>query len=711
MLTTQTTSHTTGTNVEPPLASLRGSILLAAALGIMLVLYGYSLVRTAWVCDDAYITFRTIENLLAGYGLTWNPDERVQAYTHPLWMLLLAAVRAVTGEIYYSSLFVSMALSLAAVLLVALGIARTWGQAFLAAAICTFSRAFVDFSTSGLENPLSYVLVAWFLVVFLRQGLEEPGTKRKGREKQRPPVSGKRKHPAAAQQQKQDASRRKTVSQRQESRHLLKLSLLASLIALNRMDLVLLVGPAMAHVFWQKRSAKGAGQIVLGFLPLVAWEMFSIIYYGFPFPNTAYAKLNTGIPGLDLARHGLDYLLDSLQADPLTLVAIGAALLAATIGRNWRHMALAAGIALYLLYVVRIGGDFMSGRFLTVALLPAMGVLVRLPATDPAARALCGGLLAACLGLAAPHPSLLTSNAYGLGWPFRPDLQPIADERAFYYAETGLLSDHMGMSSPTERFARTAERIRQSGYRVVGFATIGRIGYCMSPTVHVLDFCALADPLLARLPMKEDAKWRIGHFARHVPDGYLQLFQSEANRLSDPDLDAYYRKLRLILRGPLFSGQRWQAIWDMNLGRYDSLIDREFYRHPPERVWLGEVDGSPKPHNIQRNLPRDGNGAFLLPAAGFLVTLDDITHASKIAISVDRNSDYQVDYPQPGRFPVHQRIAADGTEPGQVIRHIDVPAEVASQGYDRLRIRAVSRGPHGLGFFRLMEGTTDRVTK
>ena len=31
-----------------------------------------------------------------------------------------------------------------------------------------------------------------------------------------------------------------------------------------------------------------------GFLSLgLAWEMFSIFYYGFPFPNTAYAKLNT----------------------------------------------------------------------------------------------------------------------------------------------------------------------------------------------------------------------------------------------------------------------------------------------------------------------------------------------------------------------------------------------------------------------------------
>ena len=35
---------------------------------------------------------------------------------------------------------------------------------------------------------------------------------------------------------------------------------------------------------------------VLGFIPLIAWELFSLIYYGFLLPNTAYAKLNTGLP-------------------------------------------------------------------------------------------------------------------------------------------------------------------------------------------------------------------------------------------------------------------------------------------------------------------------------------------------------------------------------------------------------------------------------
>jgi arabinofuranosyltransferase len=51
---------------------------------VLLALFAVVLCRTAWVGDDAYITFRTVDNLVHGYGARWNVDERVQAYTHPL---------------------------------------------------------------------------------------------------------------------------------------------------------------------------------------------------------------------------------------------------------------------------------------------------------------------------------------------------------------------------------------------------------------------------------------------------------------------------------------------------------------------------------------------------------------------------------------------------------------------------------------------------
>ena len=92
------------------------AFLIAAALALV----AWAILRTAWVADDAYITLRTIDNWVRGHGLRWNVDERVQAYTHPLWMLVLAAAYAITREPMWTSALVGGALSLAAVALLVL---------------------------------------------------------------------------------------------------------------------------------------------------------------------------------------------------------------------------------------------------------------------------------------------------------------------------------------------------------------------------------------------------------------------------------------------------------------------------------------------------------------------------------------------------------------------------------------------------------------
>ena len=124
--------------------------------------------RTACVSYYAYITFRTIDNWIHGYGLTWNPYERVQVYTHPLWMLLVSAFYFLTREMYYTSVFASIVVSSSAVALFAFGIARTKVLACLGVFMLAFSRAFVDYSTSGLENPLTHLILGLFLFVYFK---------------------------------------------------------------------------------------------------------------------------------------------------------------------------------------------------------------------------------------------------------------------------------------------------------------------------------------------------------------------------------------------------------------------------------------------------------------------------------------------------------------------------------------------------------------
>jgi arabinofuranosyltransferase len=225
------------------------------------------LVRSAWLCDDAYITLRTAENLVAGAGPRWNVAERVQAYTHPLWMLLLALGRALSGEAYRSSLALSFALSLAGFALL-LGGARGRAGAWVAAAALLGSKAFVDYSTSGLEGPLAHALGAALVLASAAP-------------------SGARS--AAA------------------------LALCASGLWLTRPDLVPLFGPLAAAGILARRRHRAA--LAAGFLPAAAWSGFALLYYGFLLPNTAPAKLGSGLPRAWLAEQGLCYLLDSLRRD------------------------------------------------------------------------------------------------------------------------------------------------------------------------------------------------------------------------------------------------------------------------------------------------------------------------------------------------------------------------------------------------------------
>ena len=69
--------------------AMRNPVVLVAVLPIAAGLV--ETLRRAWVCDDVFISFRYVDHLLRGQGLVFNPGERVEGYTHFLWVILLAA--------------------------------------------------------------------------------------------------------------------------------------------------------------------------------------------------------------------------------------------------------------------------------------------------------------------------------------------------------------------------------------------------------------------------------------------------------------------------------------------------------------------------------------------------------------------------------------------------------------------------------------------
>ena len=60
---------------------------------------------------------------------------------------------------------------------------------------------------------------------------------------------------------------------------------------------------------------------------------------------------------------------------------------------------------------------------------------------------------------------------------------------------------------------------------------------------------------------------------REAPVGYEETVISGRNEIKDESLRQYYEVIKLITRGPIWDKDRLKAVIDINLGRYDYLLD------------------------------------------------------------------------------------------------------------------------------------------
>ena len=568
-------------------------VLPRAVLALLLLVFLAVLVRTAWVSDDALISLRTVLNVTHGNGLTFNVGERVQTFTHPLWLALLTAGYLVLGNVYYAAFALSIAASVWVFWLAASRAASSW-QAWVAAAALLSSRAFVDYATSGLENPLANLLLAAVVAVFLRDGW----------------------NPA---------------------RRLTALWGLASLLYLTRPDVVLIVAPLVIVESWRvHRLPAVARAAALGLLPALIWTVFSVAYYGFPFPNTAYAKLGVDISHAQLWKQGVIYFIDSLDRDPLTLVFIGFAIAMALADRVKGTRALAAGIAIYLVYVASIGGDFMSGRFFAVPFFAAVLLVTRMLS---AARSTWIAVVSASVVLGAVSARM----------PLQSDSRfedrgtkhgGIVDERVFY------LRTHSLVYASMVSFADPDWDVRRppGDTRVLNTCGLmGEGGLDFGPSYYLLDECALADPLLAR----------------------LHEFYDQLSRIT--------RSRRLWTRDRLW------AIWKMNTRGYDRLVDRDFYRFSGSIKGLMEMSDVKAPETAW---DAPGNTILKMPLA---VRVDSKPGRRYADVSLDSDDEYVLIFIKGNtavaRVPLGP-IPAYRRKPGLTSYTIDVPSRAVRGGFD-----------------------------
>lgn len=317
-----------------------------------LIIFTAVIIILSWNCDDAYHSFTMAKNLVEGNGFVYNIGERVSAATSPLFTLIIAGVYFITRNMFLSGIITCVVFSSLAFYILVFKICKSEITVILSAVTLICSAAFISFTTSGLENSLLFLLAAVYLWIFLEN---------------------------------------KKYSKKQ----LFVLALMEGLIAATRIDagMIFAIPSVYAFVFCRgfddesKKNCDGniiKTQIIpllktmpiaiAGLLPFIMWELFSLIYYGFLSPNTAFVKLNTGFPISDYLIRGAAYFVSSGIFDIICVLMPAAFVIYCFAKKdvNISHKLIAFGILLYLLYIIYIGGDFMAGRFFTLPLFIAV---------------------------------------------------------------------------------------------------------------------------------------------------------------------------------------------------------------------------------------------------------------------------------------------------------------------------------------------------
>ena len=366
-------------------AGLVAVVLVAAVLcEAWLKFYSYQ--------DDAFIFFRYAENALSGQGPVFNPGERVEGFSSPLWLLLLVLAGAVgLSPLHVAGILGTVAT--VAVVLLSIRDARRCGPAgplsFMAPVGLVLFFPFVAWSVSGMETSLFTALV-WGAVSGHRIARVE--ARRPGRDVGFFLAGALLTRPEAV---------------------LLALAFLADEVvwARSRSATTGDLGGDGAPASWAAQLSWLLPALLAGGGLLAA----RLIYYGALLPNTFYAKSGGGA---DHARLGLRYLGRFALAAPL----IGPAALLLVPRLTRRVPGGVAALVLVVLWsanLLWLGGDhFPYHRFLVplAPLLFALGATglhatwLRLaPLIRASRRRLLGAsLLLACLGLvawAAPDPA------------------------------------------------------------------------------------------------------------------------------------------------------------------------------------------------------------------------------------------------------------------------------------------------------------------
>lgn len=562
------------------------AIFLSCAIAISSVIVFYF----AWISEDAFITFRYVNNFVKGYGLVYNLGERVQGYTHPFWMFLIVIGALLHLDLVYWIVILGLVFNAITIAIFYQTIKNrpNFNIAFAIFFLTLYSSAsFVDFQTSGLESSLTHCLLMFIIWIAFS-----------AREKK-----------------------------------LFLISLGSGLLLFNRLDQLPLIAPIVIYIFFKEKDPfmKKTFLLIQGSLPIIIWEIFSLIYYGFLLPNTYYGKV--GVLSFDYyIYHGLLYLLDFLIFDFIGagMMIIAISMISISTGRNWKAsdkklFLFVIGCLIHIVLVVCIGGDFMRGRMLLSSFFTIIAVFsisiadytpknpedhfpnVDLPRkVSNKSKLILGGciIIQIIFYIMMFTTTRIENNAYYIPilfafWEFGSLVYIFLHQKQYFkffiissvlflaisraYLEVSTMKFSNGMAwerkvfpdnsflyymdkGVNSYFAAQGIQYREqalNGSIVIVHGNMGMLGYYAGENVTIIDLLGLTDPFLARSPHAPNTDDRIGHIIRYMAPEYEleRVYGIETETWTDPQAQAMWHDIKLITQGELFSEERWDAMF------------------------------------------------------------------------------------------------------------------------------------------------------
>ena len=426
-----------------------------------LLLFVLAAIDRIWITEDAFITFRVVENLWNGDGPVFNPGIRVEAYTHPLWLAILVVLRVFgPGNLPLLAALTGIVFSTLGFLLSIRASNLFWDKTSVwpgASIVIAATPVFWDFASSGLEGGLATLWLGG-----AAYGLAT--------------VRGRAVWPLAWWLSLGPVIRPEFS--------IFWLCFIVALLALRR-D--------------KGNTAELAGVCAVAALIPLAHQVFRMGYFAAVVSNTAIAKEGFSAHW----SQGLLYLWDTVGVYylwlPISIIA-WVCLRGEPRTVDRKHLIVGAafvvGGLLHLVGITRLGGDFMHGRML----LPGLFALATPLMVIPRHKLLFG------LYVWGVAPALFLGPSYG--WQIGDD--GIADERLWYVHRARCnrpidLDDYRH-----HNYYRVGEKVglmmQEQSFEAIYWAHIGIAPAVLPEQLIVIDPLGLNDYITSRIELGQRAR-------------------------------------------------------------------------------------------------------------------------------------------------------------------------------------------------------------